>query len=318
MAGVNTLAALAESLYAVGWEARRRWYATGCARAERVGARVVSVGNLTVGGAGKTTFVLHLAARALARSTDAAIVCRRYRPGPQGEGDEERMYRRAHPGVRCYAGRSKLALAREAVAAGARLVLVDDGFSHWPLARDADIVLLDRMDLFGGGRLLPAGRLREPLRALQRASAVVVTRLAADDDPDALLASVRRHAPGARFGCARHGVAAVVDLAGGVVAPVGEARVLTATGNAPAVARSAADAGFAPVALSAWRDHHWWTAAEARRELAAAGDGSLVLTRKDAVRWPLPADEGRVVVLDVAWEWVTGGDAIERHVFGEE
>ncbi len=315
---MNAFLGFAESLYAAGWEAKRRWYAAGRARPERVGARVVSVGNLTVGGAGKTTFVLRLGAAAAARGCEAAIVCRRYRPGPGGEGDEERLYRRALPGVRCFAGTSKLALAREAAAGGAPLVLVDDGFSHWPLARDVDVVLLDRTDLFGGGRLLPAGRLREPLRALQRATAIVVTRLEPDDDPDALVATVRRHAPGARFACARHRAAAVVDLAQRPFPASGQARVLTATGNAAAVARSVEGVGFGPVTLSAWRDHHWWTVAEARREVAAAGSGALVLTRKDAVRWPLPPDEGRVVVLDVEWEWVAGGEAIERHVFGEE
>ncbi|MFN8588108.1 MAG: tetraacyldisaccharide 4'-kinase [Candidatus Eisenbacteria bacterium] len=315
---MNAFAGLAERLYAAGWEARRRWSASGRARPERLAARVVSVGNLTVGGAGKTTCVLHLAERAAARAVRTAIVCRRYRPGPQGEGDEERMYRRAVPGIACFAGTSKRALAREAVAAGAQLVLVDDGFSHWPLARDVDLVLLDRTDLFGGGQLLPAGRLREPLRALQRATAVIVTRLAPDDDPGLLVESVRRHAPGARFGCARHRATAVVDLAGRRCGAHGPARVLTATGNAAAVARSVQEAGFGPVTLSAWRDHHWWSADEARREVAAAGEGTLVLTRKDAVRWPLAPGEGRVAVLDVAWEWVSGGDAIERHVFGEE
>ena len=319
MAGVNALAALGESLYARVWEARRRWYAAGRAAPERVDARVVSIGNLTVGGAGKTTCVLHLAREAARRGEKAAIVCRRYRPGPQGEGDEERMYRAGVPDVRCHAGTSKRDLAREAAAAGAKLVLVDDGFSHWPLARDVDVVLLDRTDLFGGGRLLPAGRLREPLRALQRAHAVVITRLEVGDDPEALVALARPYAPGALFGAATHRGAGVVSLAdGAAVAAAGPARVLTATGNPQSVARTAEQAGFGPVTLAAWRDHHWWTEREARRELERAAGGTLVLTRKDAVRWPLAATEGKVAVLEVAWDWVSGGEAVERLVFGEE
>ncbi len=318
MAGVNALAALGEALYARAWEARRGWYAAGRARQERVDARVVSIGNITVGGAGKTTCVLHLAREAERRGANAAIVCRRYRPGPQGEGDEERMYRAGVPGVRCHAGTSKRDLAREAAAAGAKLVLVDDGFSHWPLARDVDVVLLDRTDLFGGGRLLPAGRLREPLRALQRASAVAITRLEAGDDPAELIALARSYAPGALFGAATHRGAGVVSLDGRAVAASGPARVLTATGNPQAVARTAEQAGFGPVTLSAWRDHHWWSESEARREIERAAGATLVLTRKDAVRWPLPATEGKVAVLEVEWAWVSGGEAIERLVFGEE
>ena len=94
----------------------------------------------------------------------------------------------------------------------------------------------------------------------------------------------------------------------------GPARVVTATGNPEAVAESAREAGFAPVTLSAYRDHHWFRPEEARREHAAAGPGTLVVTAKDAVRWPL-ADNG-VTVLEVAWEWVEGGDSVETLVLG--
>ena len=159
----------------------------------------------------------------------------------------------------------------------------------------------------------------EPLRALQRAHAVVITRLEVGDDPEALVALARPYAPGALFGAATHRGAGVVSLAdGAAVAAAGPARVLTATGNPQSVARTAEQAGFGPVTLAAWRDHHWWTEREARRELERAAGGTLVLTRKDAVRWPLAATEGKVAVLEVAWDWVSGGEAVERLVFGEE
>lgn len=309
------LRAAAARLYGAAWEARRAAYARGWARSERAGTRVASIGNLTAGGAGKTTFVLHLAARARALGVDAAVVCRRYRPGPQGEGDEERLFRAAVGEARCFAGTSKRDLARAAAAAGAALVLVDDGFSHWPLARDADVVLLDRTDLFGGGRLLPAGRLREPLRALQRAHAVVVTRLGPGEDPAPWLARVRPYAPAARLAAARHVLTGVRDAAGGAVEAAGPAHVVTATGNPGAVAGSAREAGFGPVTLSAYRDHHWFSPAEAAREAQAAGGGALLVTAKDAVRWPAGAAR-RPLVLGVAWAWVTGGGPVESLVFG--
>jgi tetraacyldisaccharide-1-P 4'-kinase len=84
--------------------------------------------------------------------------------------------------------------------------------------------------------------------------------------------------------------------------------VLTATGNPQAVAASAREAGFAPVVLAAYRDHHWFSAAEAAREHAAAAPGLLLLTQKDAVRWPAAAPRERVGVLSVRWQWVGGGD----------
>ena len=299
------------------WEARRFAYARGWFRPARVDARVVSIGNLTVGGAGKTTCVLHLAAHLQARGERVAVVTRRYRPGPAGLGDEELLYRAALGPALTFAGRRKLDEARRAAAAGARLVLIDDGFSHWPLERDLDIVLLDRTNLWGGGRLLPAGHLREPIRALQRAEVVVVTRLAMDEDPAPLLAEVRRRAPAATLAAARHVPDGVRDLDGRSCAGSGAARVLTATGNPEAVAASAREAGFAPVTLAAYRDHHWFTLAEATREHALAQGGCLLLTAKDAVRWPVDAPRDRVAVLGTRWQWVCGGDSVERLVRGE-
>ena len=305
------------SVTASAWEARRRLYEWGVLKPERVSARVVSVGNLTVGGAGKTTLVLHLASMLRDAGVEAAVVTRRYRPGPDGRGDEELLYRAAVGPERTFAGTNKRELARAAAAAGAPLVLVDDGYSHWGLERDLDVVLLDRTDLWGGGRLLPAGRLREPLVALQRAGVVVVSRLASGEDPEPWLAEVRRRAPAAWVAAARHEPAGVHSLDGEPVAAAGAARVLTATGNPGAVERSALEAGFGPVTLTAYRDHHWFSRAEAEREHRAAENGTLLLTAKDAVRWPQAAPRDRVAVLGTRWRWVSGGEETERRVRGE-
>lgn len=314
-AGVRgSLGALGAALYGAAWESRRRAYARGFLRPRRVGARVVSVGNLTVGGTGKTTLALHLARRALERGLAPAVVCRRYHPGPGGRGDEELMYRAALGAERVFAAARKLAGADAAARAGLEPVIVDDGFSHWPLARDVDIVLLDARDFTGGGRLLPAGRLREPLRALQRARAVVVSRLGAGDDPAPWLERARALAPGALLAAGRHRVRGVRPLAGGEVPGGVRVRVVTATGNPPAVEASAREAGLEVVAVSPWRDHHWFTPREAREELARAGheDSWVLLTEKDAVRWPQVAGPARVAVLEVEWDWVTGGEVVER------
>jgi tetraacyldisaccharide-1-P 4'-kinase len=90
-----------------------------------------------------------------------------------------RMYRDALGGGRAVAGSSKRDLAQAAAASGARLVLVDDGFSHWPLARDVDVVMRDATDLWGGGALLPAGRMRAPRRGSARAAGPPRVRAAA-------------------------------------------------------------------------------------------------------------------------------------------
>jgi tetraacyldisaccharide 4'-kinase len=314
----GALGSLGAALYGGAWEMRRRAYASGLLWSRRVGARVVSVGNLTVGGTGKTTLTLRLARRALERGLAPAVVCRRYHPGPGGRGDEELMYRGALGADRVFAGASKLELADAAARAGFNPVIVDDGYSHWPLARDVDVVLLDAHDLTGGGRLLPAGRLREPLRALQRASAVVVSRLGAGEDPKPWLERAGAMAPGAMLAAARHCVKGVRALGSGQVLPGARVRVVSATGNPAAVEASAREAGLEVASASRWRDHHWFTPREARQELTRAdGEGAWVLlTCKDAVRWPESVEQDRVAVLEVEWEWVAGGGAVEDLAFG--
>jgi tetraacyldisaccharide 4'-kinase len=219
-----------------------------------------------------------------------------------------------------FAGDNKRLLARAAAAGGATLVLVDDGFSHWGLDRDLDIVLLDRTDLWGGGQLLPAGRLREPVVALQRAAVVVVSRLEPGDDPEALLPEVRRRAPAAVVAAARHVVASVHWLEGGACRERGAGCVVTGTGNPNAVRRSAAEAGFAPVSLLRFRDHHWFTREEAAgaHAQAQARGAIVILTPKDAVRWPAGASRDRIAVLEPRWAWVWDGDAAESRVWDRE
>jgi tetraacyldisaccharide 4'-kinase len=317
---MEPLLGVGAALWAAGWEARRRLYARGWRVPLHVPARVVSVGNLTVGGTGKTTLTLHLARKALERGIDAAVACRRYRPGPGSKGDEELLFERGLGPDRVFAGSRKRELAARAAALGKRLVIVDDGFSHWSLARDLDIVVLDAQDPWGGGRLLPAGRMREPRRALQRARVLVISRLEPGVDPAPLMDEASRYAPAARMAAGRHRITGVRGLTGEPRPARGAAVVVTGTGHPRAVLRTAREAGFDPVRLSPHRDHHWFRPAEAARERADARERgeTVVLTAKDAVRWPEAAAGDDVAVLEVEWEWVEGGEAVERLTFAGE
>jgi tetraacyldisaccharide 4'-kinase len=313
---VAGLARAAAALYGLAWEARRRGYAAGWLRPRRVAARVVSVGNLTVGGTGKTTLTLHLACAARAAGRDPAVVCRRYRPGPGGRGDEELLLRRGLGGG-VFAGADKLRLAEAAARAGHDLVVVDDGFSHWRLVRDLDLVLLDWQDPWGGAALLPAGRLREPRRALQRADWLVLSRVPRGPLDPGRVAAVRRYAPAARLAAGRHRVTGLRRLDGTAVPLEGRVRVVTGTGHPEAVAASAREAGLEVLALSTYPDHHWFTAAQARRELKAAerAGAAVLLSAKDAVRWPAPG-AAAARVLEVEWEWVEGGEPLLASLLG--
>ena len=207
------------------------------------------------------------------------------------------------------AGRSKWRLAAAAAAAGHDLVIVDDGFSHWALARDLDIVLLDTIDPWAGG-LLPLGRAREPRRALQRADWIVMSHAGDAAHARETASAVAPWAPAARFAAGRHALSGVHGLDGRPSPRGGPARLVTATGNPAAVERTALEAGFWPVVTSRYRDHHWLSRGEAGREYAAAkaAGATLLLTLKDSVRWPLV--EVEVAVLEVRWEWLFGGEEL--------
>src|SRR5205814_2325190 len=204
------------------------------------------------------------------------------------------LYAGAFGNADVFVGERKPALAAAAADAGCGLVIVDDGFSTWSLARDLDVVLLDAQDLWGGGHLLPRGRLREPRRALQRAGIVIVSRLGRNDDPAPLVAEAQRHAPGALVAAARHRVRGVRTLAGEPLARGARVWILTATGNPKAVERSAREAGLEVAGRSIYRDHHWFRREEIARERRRAEEAraTLLLTAKDAVRWPEGAARG--------------------------
>lgn len=142
---------------------------------------VVSVGNLTLGGTGKTPLVAWLARTVTARGLKPAIVSRGYGAARGERSDEAAELAILLPEVPHVANRDRVAGVRAAAAAGAEVALLDDGFQHRRLARDLDIVAIDATDPFGCGRLFPRGLLREPLSGLARAGAVVLTRATAVD-----------------------------------------------------------------------------------------------------------------------------------------
>ena len=185
--------------YSLVTRAKAWCYAAGIFHARRLPGTVVSVGNLTVGGTGKTPMVLALAERFAREGKTTAILTRGYRgtadssAGGVPQSDEvallrERLDGKVQLGVGADRYRSGTVLAKH----GVDWFVLDDGFQHLKLARDADIVLVDATDPFGGGMVLPAGRLREPLSALGRADIVVVTKSTQAPLP-ALETILRRH-----------------------------------------------------------------------------------------------------------------------------
>jgi tetraacyldisaccharide 4'-kinase len=165
-------------LYGAAVRARVWMYQKGWLKQRRLKAAVISVGNLTVGGTGKTPMVIWLAEKFLADGKRVAILSRGYR-GSSGTSDEiELMKFRLEGRVAFGVGKNRFATGRRLEAQQPiDIFLLDDGFQHLQLARDLDILLVDASRPLRNESLLPRGRLREPLCAIQRADLVVFTRV---------------------------------------------------------------------------------------------------------------------------------------------
>ena len=273
--------------------ARATLYRRGLFRTNRLEGTVISVGNLTVGGTGKTPMVLWLAERLAGEGHRPAILTRGYRGDAQGDAgglptsDEvallrERLGARAQLGV----GKDRYASGRTLERHGAKWFILDDGSQHLSLGRDADIVLIDATDPFGGGRLLPSGRLREPKTALGRADIVVITR---SEHAPAVESVVRRFTQAPIF-YARTQLEAVLRVPALLVPlPEGElTRVrffaFCGIGNPAAFFDDLARWGVQVQGRRAFRDHHKYVAAETERlecDAALAGADAMICTEKD-------------------------------------
>lgn len=192
--------------YGLAMRLRRAAYANALFRSTAVPVPVISVGNLTAGGSGKTPMTILLAQTLAARGFTPAILLRGYRQSATGLSDEAVLYRTRLPQAVVEVNPDRRAGARNAIGRGADIILMDDGMQHLKLARDLDIVLIDATSPWGGGNTIPGGLLREPTSALAAAGAVVITRSnqAAAGTVAALKAEIVRLAPGALVLTARH------------------------------------------------------------------------------------------------------------------
>lgn len=314
---------------------RRSWYRK---HAHHLPRPVISVGNLHWGGSGKTPLVAAIAAHLRDRGLAVCILSRGYGSHGRGvrvvsagqgllldartAGDEPALLAGELPGVAVVVGPDRY---QDGLAALARLdpapdlFLLDDGFSHLALARDLDLVAFPAPDPFGGGRLFPTGRLREPLAAISRANAVILTGVPDWDGRGAALASALRSRGFTGPGFASVTRPGAPRLVTGDPLPAG-ARVLLVT----AIARPAAftalarDLGLEIAGELSFRDHHLYTDASLARIADAfrPSDASAVLvTSKDRVKLL-----GRLDALDVPlaelpihadpepafWKWLDG------------
>ncbi|MHB8909207.1 MAG: tetraacyldisaccharide 4'-kinase [Syntrophales bacterium] len=280
---------------------RNQLYNRGVLRQEKLPCPVISVGNLTVGGTGKTPTVILLAtmlrekghrpavlSRGYGGSTRAGITTvsdgKRILTGWRESGDEPVLIAQAVPGVPVLTGPRRILTGRAAVERfGADVLILDDAFQHRTLFRDLDIVMLDAARPFGNGSLLPRGPLREPPEALHRAHLLIRTGTAegADSPVPPLPAFRGVHRP-----------RELVEAATGHALPLTELRGITVCafagiGSPEAFRQSLTTSGAEVVAFRAFPDHHPYTAADLEALLRWArrcGAERIVTTEKDGVR----------------------------------
>lgn len=299
----------AAALFARAVAARNRFYDRP-GRVQWVAAPVISVGNVTVGGTGKTPLIIWLAQRLNERGFRCAVVARGYGASPGGLNDEMRLIQQACPEAACVCDPDRVRGARSAIEGhGANVILLDDAFQHRRIGRNLDIVTIDATDPFGGGELLPLGRLREPLAGLKRADILIITR--ADQAERRRLAQIRvalrfwnRRAP--LFKCRFH-VTSLCRLDGtsdGASSARRRVGLFAGVGNPTAFEDAARRFGLEVVARCWWPDHHRYRARDLEKLLG--GDEKKkenllwVTTSKDAVKLrDLPLDLSAVRVLEI-------------------
>ncbi len=276
-------------LYGVAMAVRGRLYDARVLRTRPLALPALAVGNLSVGGTGKTPVAAWVAAELAGRGAHPAIVLRGY-------GDDEPLvHRTLNPGVPVLIDPDRVQGAVKAAALGADVVVLDDAFQHRAAARVADVVLVSADQWPNRWRLLPAGPAREPLVALRRATVAVVTRKAATpEQAHAVARALERAAPGVPVAVAHLAPHDARDASGGRQA------LASLSGRSPLAITSIADprafaaqlvlAGIAPQ-LAVFADHHEFSEDEVSRlAREASAAGGAICTLKDHVKlaplWP--------------------------------
>jgi tetraacyldisaccharide 4'-kinase len=258
---------------------------------------VISVGNLTTGGTGKTPVVAWVINRLMQEGRRPAILSRGYKSLDGSSNDEKRLLDRLCAGVPHIQNPDRVAGANEAIARyGSDVLVLDDGFQHRRLRRDLDLVLIDALNPWGYGHLLPRGLMREPKSSLRRASLVLITRseLCEPSAVGLLSAEISRHTS-APIVLSEFRPQSLVDAAGAATSleSVCGRRVLAfcGIGNPDGFRRTLAtiDSRLANPALLAFPDHHHYRDADRQRiaDLAQSTGAELLLTtEKDLVKLP--------------------------------
>jgi tetraacyldisaccharide 4'-kinase len=285
---------LAEVPYSLAVRWRNRQYDSGGKPVERVGVPVISVGNITLGGTGKTPMVEWICRRLRERDVRVSIISRGYKAEAGAANDEALELEEKLPDVPHVQNPDRVEAARMAIEEfECQVIVLDDAFQHRRIARDLDIVLLDALAPFGFEHVFPRGTLREPLSGLARADCVVLTRadMLVPDERRQIAERVRRLAPSASWAECVHKPVALRSSTGDE-APLDSLRAkrvgaFAGIGNPAGFRHTLASCGYDVSLFREFSDHHPYSRTDldslatwARQAEVAA----VVCTHKDLVK----------------------------------
>jgi tetraacyldisaccharide 4'-kinase len=297
---------------------RNQGFRLGILHQTRLSAKVISVGNITVGGTGKTPFVMYCAKILQKESLHTGVLIRGYgrtikesifltgeeeNLSPRMTGDEPALLARHLKDIPIAIGSNRIETGiRLCEEYGCEILLLDDGFQHRKLYRDLDVLLMDASNPWGNGFLIPAGPLREPMRQIARADLIVLTRVDEGLNIDKITRSIQKHTSVPIFQSKHCPVEWItipdrqtrdLDFLKGK-----KALAFSGIGNPVSFERTLQNLGISIADLMRFRDHHWYTTYDQKAIINKAGQcgaQAIVTTEKDAVRfsqnttWEIPA-----------------------------
>ena len=290
---------------------------------KKASAPVISVGNLTLGGTGKTPLVAWLAHWFAQHNKKPAIISRGYKAKTGQLSDEAAELKILLPTVPHYANKQRIIAAGEAVTKGSDVLLLDDGFQHRQISRDLNLVTIDATDPFGCNRLFPRGLLREPLWGLKRADALVLTRTdqvsikTRNEIQEQCFQFVGSHDKPWIETEHRPSNLRLVDGTTQPLKTLQDKRILSlsAIGNPAAFHRTLTTLGHEPVATLTFPDHHTYTTDDIHRiseKTESVGAEIIVTTLKDLVKLPLTSVRNRpLCALEIGIQFQTGLQDLE-------
>jgi tetraacyldisaccharide 4'-kinase len=322
---LRLLLRLAEVPYTCAVRWRNYGYDRGHLAIARADVPVISVGNLTLGGTGKTPLVAWIARRLLARGLSVTLISRGYGAARGARNDEALELAQQLPDVPHLQNPDRVTAAREAVERFAsQVILLDDGFQHRRLARDLDIVLVDALAPFGFDHVFPRGMLREPVSSLRRADVVALSRadMVSDERKAEIRAVVERFNPAATWIEMRHAPQRLLSSSGKtapVASLVGQrVSAFCGIGNPAGFRHTLEQCGYQFGGLREFPDHHAFgqdDIASLGRQAREGRAPALVCTHKDLVKLGTDQIDGVPLwAVEIGLEILTGQTALEERL----